>query len=804
MKFLSVLQIPTAQHTRVGFWFIAGVLSLMAPTVAFSAPVISNPLPAGEQPYGTTRVTRTVNTDVLATCRVATTDIAYGSMTTTFTQTGGRYHKIDLNVANGQSYTRYIRCIDGQGSANTVSAVMSFSVAAGPAPVISNPLPAGVQPYGTTQVTLQVSTNEAATCRYHTSDVVYSSMSNTFGSTGGTTHQQTGFAVANGQSYPLFVRCINGGGFASTGSAVIGFSVATNAIGGLPAFPGAGGGGATSVGGRGGIVYEVTNLNDSGPGSLREGINMSGPRTIVFRVGGTIRLLSTLIVSNPYITIAGQTAPGGGILLSGEFLTEVVPSAQNMLLIRASDVIVRFVRFRLSENGDPCTGDQEGCRADNITIRPSESGTGDGNIILDHNSLSWATDENMGVTSHSTTALLTNLTISNTIIGEGLNPHSMGILLAGERYRDALTTGIDMHNNFFSSNNARNPQMRLGEGSFINNIVYLWKGGSGTGFYGGITFDIIGNIYKRGPGTDNNDILFSPDCVNSIYVQGIPSVYIAGNLGADESSVDVDNWPFIEGRASDPACNPTGTSNHYVLPESHKRTTPLQSINPRTYPITVRHVFNDNLEDRILDNVGASKRLDCMGNWVSNRDVVDQRLVTQFRDNVGIIPTSVSEVGGFPVIAAGTPCTDTDSDGMPDEWEISRGLNPNDPSDRNTVHASGYTMLEMYLAGPPQLQLSGLLPASGSQLARSINRAQIRVETTGPATCRWSYRPNVDWNNMTEYASTGELVHSGAFPVVSGGVYRVCNRCYDSARLEYSSDSCTSFSVEVDPKFMVW
>jgi hypothetical protein len=105
---------------------------------------------------------------------------------------------------------------------------------------------------------------------------------------------------------------------------------------------------------------------------------------------------------------------------------------------------------------------------------------------------------------------------------------------------------------------------------------------------------------------------------------------------------------------------------------------------------------------------------------------------------------------------------------------------------------------------PPQLYLSGLLPASGSKIARSTNRAQLQVETTVSASCRWSHRPNVDWNNMTEYASTGELVHSGTLPVVSGGVYRVCSRCYDSSRVEYSADSCTSFSVEVNPKFMVW
>jgi len=590
--------------------------------------------------------------------------------------------------------------MDTQGSANTVSTVMNFSVAAGPAPVISNPLPVGVQPYSTTQVTLRVSTNEAATCRYHTSDVVYSSMSNTFASTGGTTHQITGFAVSNGKSYSLFVRCINGGGFASTDSRVIGFSVATSPQGATPAFIGAAGGGATSVGGRGSMVYEVTNLNDAGPGSLREGINMPGPRTIVFRVGGMIRLYSSLKITNPYITIAGQTAPGGGILLSGEYLTPPVPGAQNMLIIETSDVILRFVRFRLSlSGGDPCPGDNEDCRADNITIKPSASGVGARNIILDHVSASWGTDENMGVASRSTSALLTDLTISWSLIGEGLLPHSMGILLAGSNEMDALTTGIDLHHNFFTSNQERNPQMRLGEGSFINNIVYLWKGGGGTHFFGGTTFDIIGNIYKQGPGTDDNDILFSPDCADPIYIQGTPSVYIAGNLGVHQSDVEVDNWPFIQGRASDPTCNPTGTSNHYVLPESHKRTTPLQSINPRAYPITVHHVFNDSLEDLILNNVGASKRLDCLGNWISNRDGVDQRLVTQFLNNTGIIPTSVSEVGGFPILASGTACTDTDHDGMPDQWETAKGLNPNNASDGPTIHTSGYSHLERYLNG---------------------------------------------------------------------------------------------------------
>ena len=117
--------------------------------------------------------------------------------------------------------------------------------------------------------------------------------------------------------------------------------IAGSTIAQIPAFPGAGGGGAQSVGGRGGIVYEVTNLNDNGPGSLRAGVDMSGPRTIVFRVGGTIDLSTTALkIINPYITIAGQTAPGDGIQISASNID------QNIFLIETHDVIIRYLRLR--------------------------------------------------------------------------------------------------------------------------------------------------------------------------------------------------------------------------------------------------------------------------------------------------------------------------------------------------------------------------------------------------------------------------------------------------------------------------
>ena len=162
----------------------------------------------------------------------------------------------------------------------------------------------------------------------------------------------------------------------------------------VPAFPGAEGFGAKSVGGRGGKVIEVTNLNDSGSGSLRAAIAASGPRTVVFRVGGTIELKSRIQVENPYLTIAGQTAPGGGITLKNG------SNEKDTLYILTHDVVVRYLRVRPGPGGD----------ADGVGV-----GTNASNVVLDHCSVSWAVDENLGVSSTAK-----NVSIQWSIIAEGL------------------------------------------------------------------------------------------------------------------------------------------------------------------------------------------------------------------------------------------------------------------------------------------------------------------------------------------------------------------------------------------------
>jgi pectate lyase len=457
----------------------------------------------------------------------------------------------------------------------------------------------------------------------------------------------------------------------------------------LPAFPGAEGGGALSVGGRGGVVCQVTNLNDSGAGSLRACLNThnntQGSRmTVVFRVGGTIKPNSRISITRSNITIAGQTAPGGGILLSME---NIQGDPNPLFYISASDVIVRFIRFR---GGVP--PESIGYL---IHFRSDQSSAS--NVIFDHNSVSWGTRGLWSLTGRENRPL-TNVTISRNLMAEGLLiSGSKSILLGWDKDMSENTRQIDLHHNIIMNTAQRNPYVSIKESTFINNMVYNWRGGWGFGYgmRGGVTSDIIGNVFKRGPGpaggpgSEGSGVYYWSDSHSRCFdgatcIPGPPSIYIAGNRFGGQAGLVSDDWPFIQGST----------------PTSYRRNNPLSSINPRAYPVTVYHVINDNLEEMLLNDVGASKRLDCMGNWVPNRDSVDQRLINQYRNNTGIIPNTPNDVGGFPTIAGGTPCQDTDGDGMPDVWEDAMGLNKNDPSDRNTLHSSGYTMLEMYLNGP--------------------------------------------------------------------------------------------------------
>jgi len=434
----------------------------------------------------------------------------------------------------------------------------------------------------------------------------------------------------------------------------------------VPAFHGAEGGGAESIGGRGGKIIEVTNLKNYGPGSFRAACEASGPRIVVFRVAGIIDLDGKrIVISKPYITIAGQTAPQGGITVRG-----------HELRIETHDVIVRYIRVRTGRRDD--FSEQEG---DAIAL-----GSNCYNVMIDHCSLSWSNDENAQIWPGARASH--HITFSWNIIAEGLtyNHASCGLIVGSDK--DAMGIhNISIHHNLFMNNNNRNPLVKCKDARIINNLIYNWRWFA-TQISGGIKVDIIGNKYKVGPETDSSKnwevTILSYKGYPSSGPPGDPSIYITNNIGSHQNNPDGDNWNMLWVNKSSPPVPPNRSAC--------RRLTPLEELTP---PITVHSVLD--IEDMILDNVGASKRIDEKGNWVSDRDTVDIRLIDEYLNGKGRIPIDESSVKGYPIIAPSTPHKDSDHDGMPDAWETAKGLNPKDPSDAFRIPAKIYTNLERYL-----------------------------------------------------------------------------------------------------------
>ncbi len=444
------------------------------------------------------------------------------------------------------------------------------------------------------------------------------------------------------------------------------------AMGGLPAFPEAEGGGALSIGGRGGKIIEVTNLNDSGPGSFRAACAAKGPRIIVFRTGGTITLNSRLYIDHPYMTIAGQTAPGGGICIKG-----------SDILIRTHDIIIRYLRVRPGK----LSGGRDGIWIGNKSY----------NIIVDHCSFSWATDENISIVSFDVPAH--HITLSWNLIGEGLRPHSCGSLIYNAE-GSPKSNNISIHHNMYIHNHNRNPIIGTASARFINNIIYDWSQFA-IRIFGGSHVDIIGNVAKPGPNVQGGiknkyTIWWSKNYGDpNKSVPGMPSIYISNNYGTHQHDFSGDDWQMIFDL--DKILNKT----------TSKRSMPLSESTP---PITINTIHSvKNLEDILLNEIGASKRLDDNGNWISNRDAVDKRLINEYLKGIGKIPFSENDVGGYPILEHGTAPKDSDHDGMPDSWEKANGLNPSDPSDAaKDLDNDGYTNVEEYLNGSAQAVSSDL------------------------------------------------------------------------------------------------
>ena len=441
-------------------------------------------------------------------------------------------------------------------------------------------------------------------------------------------------------------------------------STAQTAMGSPPAFPGAYGYGKNAVGGRGGDVIFVTNTWDSGPGSFREACEAQGPRTVIFRVGGKISLKSPINITNPYITIAGQTAPGGGILLRHKGTAGFTKA---LLQLRTHDIIIRHLRLR---RGPSAEGEQNG---DCLFIGKSGS-QNVRDIIIDHCSLSWSTDEifNVYYEAHRVTAqnCIFSEALENSTHMEGgvFQPHSMGVLCADE------STEVTLYRNLFAHNRFRNPWFKSDKPGtrdfqFINNIVYNY-GENGSKYKsnaGLVQIDSKGNYYFDGGDTNlaRYEVLIDDGAL----------LYVQNNIGLHRTNDTLPEWDIV----GDFDTKTTAASTAY------------QSLVPFTDLDRVPTAIASDAVGQILNEAGAI---------LPATDAVDMRIVNDVVNGTGEIIDHPNQVGGYPPIASGTAPTDSDNDGMPDSWEDAHSLNKTDPNDRNfDLDNDGYTNLEEYLNG---------------------------------------------------------------------------------------------------------
>ncbi|MFS0611977.1 hypothetical protein [Bacillus subtilis] len=402
----------------------------------------------------------------------------------------------------------------------------------------------------------------------------------------------------------------------------------------LPAFPGAEGFGYASVGGRGGEVYHVTSRELTGPGTFHHALTSAGdvPRTIVFDISGEITIPKTVVQNKSNITIAGQTAPGDGITIRGNTIR----------FINSQDIIIRFLRFRM--------GAQDDFSDDAMYLEDNQ------NVIIDHCTFSWGTDEVLSIKSKNyEDPKSKNITVQWSIMSEGLLTHSMGGLIE-------MNT-ITMHHNLYAHNNDRNPKTK-GQIDFVNNIVYNWGqylyvagGESGTKGYG----NVVGNYFIAGLNSKKPEYAI---------VRGNENYQVF----LENNRVDHNQNGILDG---------TDTGSDMIEAER-----PSVVVSERfEYPL-VHTQEPEKAYDYVLDYSGASL----------TRDDVDKRVIDSVRDQTGVIIGHENDVGGYPVLKEGTPPLDSDQDGMPDEWELANGLDPHDPVDRNgDMHGEGYTNLEYYL-----------------------------------------------------------------------------------------------------------
>lgn len=415
---------------------------------------------------------------------------------------------------------------------------------------------------------------------------------------------------------------------------------------GIPAFPGAQGFGSTTPGGRGGRVLQVTRLDDDEQeGSLRWAINQSGPRTVVFKTGGLIRLKKKLVIRNPFITIAGQTAPGSGITLTGGY----------QFAIRTHDVIMRGIRSRPGDGvGAP------GSQRDALSIGRAR------NVVIDHCSFSWATDENISIWFAAR-----DITLSWNIIAQGLGNslhekglHSMGMIVGDNSHR------ISIHNNLFAANHDRNPYLRdVYHIELINNYIYGWVSGGAK-------------VALTAPSPIQNEAI----------LHAVANVFEHGSQSLRRPAINLSSRAFVYLHSNiDSIYRVNPDADEFDI--AHRKNVQLNSEfigyknAPMFTPSGISVINAKNVKTRVLNNSGTS----------SNPHPIDLKLIENIKRDIATPVDSVQQAGGFGENPAGKVVQDSDDDGIPDWFERERGFDINLKDANKDRDANGYTNIEEYI-----------------------------------------------------------------------------------------------------------
>ncbi len=429
---------------------------------------------------------------------------------------------------------------------------------------------------------------------------------------------------------------------------------------GVLAFHGAEGYGKNATGareGEGREIYHVTNLNDAGPGSFRDAVSKPW-RIIVFDVSGVIKLSKSPIVLKSNQTILGQTAPGDGVVLYGGRVS--ASGAQNL--------IVRYLRMRM---GAAYPSNDDACGVANGS-----------NMIFDHCSITWAKDECFSINPDGKGTRPKNITIQNSIIGQGLQNHSCGGLIQTD-----ISNGCTIFRNLYIDNKTRNPKVK-GLNQFVNNVVYNW--GSGA------AYNMGGDSEGESETTIENNYFIVGPCVNWEKVESKVEI-VPMNPARPITGGNSDFRSYCKGNYYDK--NKDGALNGVEITEENwaeycSGSPTFLKTRSELHPIIRSQKSAEDAYKWVVEKVGASLPV---------RDEVDKYLISELT-SLGIKGTIIQDerkteqfpLGGPGTIKTAQKALDSDNDGMPDDFEDAWGLDKNDPTDAVEVAKNGYMNIENY------------------------------------------------------------------------------------------------------------